>query len=171
MYLALENNILVRAATAHKVLRYRLHPCTLLCLAGMAINSFPTLDWCTLSMVTQIHPTSLCPHLFLHAGTHPTNHLMLVSLPARACANSFPHPEEGDGLADTNALSSRGSAGRWASTEREKETEEEISPRFCVIVCVSLDFAVLHLLLSIQCCADSIQVAAQPFRIYLCSST
>lgn len=114
------------AAASHKVLRYRLSPYMLLCLAGMAINSLLTLDWCTLCVVIQIHPTSLCSHLFLHAGTHPTNHLMLVSLPASDCASCFPHPKEGDGLADTDAMSCRGSTGRWASTEREKERGEEI---------------------------------------------
>lgn len=95
-------------------------------LTGMAVKSLLTLDWCTLCVVTQIHPTSLCPHLFLHAGTHPTNHLMLVSLPAGDCASCFPHPEEGDGLAYTNAMSCRGRAGRWASIESGKEREEEI---------------------------------------------
>ena len=74
-------------------------------------------------MVTQIHPTFLCPHLFLYAGTHPTNRLMLVSLPASDCASCFPHPKEGDGLADTNAMSCRGSAGRCASIERERKEE------------------------------------------------
>ena len=172
MYLALENNILVCAAAAHKVLRYRLvSSYMLLCLTGMAIKSLPTLDWCTSCVVTQIHPTFLCPHLFLYAGTHPTNHLMLVSLPASDCASCFPHPKEGDGLADTNAMSCRGSTGRCASIERERKEEIFFSPCLYVIMCISLTFTVLHHLLSTQCCADSIQMAAQPFCIYLCSST
>lgn len=124
MYLALENNILVCAAAAHKVLRYHLSPDMPLCLAGMAINSLPTRDWCILCTVAQIHPTSLYPHPFLHAGTHPTNQLVLVSLPASGCASCFPHPK---GTADTNAVSCRGSAGWWASREKEIFREEEIS--------------------------------------------
>lgn len=142
-------------------------------LTGMAVKSLLTLDWCTLCVVTQIHPTSLCPHLFLHAGTHPTNHLMLVSLPAGDCASCFPHPEEGDGLAYTNAMSCRGRAGRWASIESGKEREEEIFffPCLYAVMCISLTFTILNHLLIIQRCADSIQVAAQPFCIYLCSST
>ena len=70
----------------------------LLSLTGMAIKSLLTLDWRTLCVVTQIHPTSLCPHLFLHTGTHPTNHLMLVSLPANGCARCFPHQKREMGL-------------------------------------------------------------------------
>lgn len=157
MYLALENNILVCAAAAHEVLRDCLRPYMLLCLAGMAINSLLALDWCTSCVVTQIHPKSLCPHVSPRAGSCPTNHPVLVSLPAS------------DGLADPKAVSCRGSAGRWASMEMRKRDRRRFPPQS---LCDNVHLPDLQpCTISSPSRADSVLVAAQPFCTYLCSST
>lgn len=135
---------------------------------GHSSKSLPTLDLCTLCVVTQIHTTCLCPHLSLHAGNHPTDHLALVSLPDANCASCFPCPKERLWmLIPRPAEAAKG--GEHLQRKRQKKSFS--CPLLCVIPCISVTFIALHHFLSTQCCADSAQVAAQLSCIYLCSST
>lgn len=61
----------------------------------------------------------------------PTNHLMLVSLPASDCASCFPHPKMEGELAGTTAVSCRGRTGRWAPTERKREKQKTLFSPLC----------------------------------------